>query len=81
MEHHAHAFSEQAYIGAGVDILAVKEHLALDAAALNKIVHAVKAFKQCGFTAAGRADKGADFVFLYAQVNIFKGVEGVVPKV
>ena len=74
-------FLSRLIIGAGVDILAVKERLALDAAALYKIVHAVKAFKQCGFTAAGRADKGADFVFLYAQVNIFKGVEGAVPKV
>ena len=81
LKHHAHALTEQAYIGAGVDVLSVKERLTLDAAALNKIVHAVKALKKGGFAAAGGADKGADLMLLYAQVHIFKGVEGAVPKV
>ena len=46
LENHTDASAQQIHVHIAVNILAVQQHLARNAAALNQIVHTVKGFKQ-----------------------------------
>ena len=54
-----------------VDIDAVQQDIAGNAAALDKVVHTVEAFQKGGFTAAGRTDKGGNLLFGDCHIDVF----------
>jgi len=72
LEHHAHAAAQDVDVHfVLVDVDAVQQDIAGDAAALDKVVHTVEAFQKGGFTAAGRTDKGGDLLFGDSHVDVF----------
>ena len=62
MEHHTHALAQTADVAIAQDILTIERNLALDAAILDAVVHAVKAAQQRGLSAARRTDKRGDLL-------------------
>ena len=69
------------YIYASVYVLTVKQYLAIDAAALDEVVHAVQGLKEGGFAAARRAYEGGYLLFLNVHVYALEGVKIAVVEI
>ena len=81
LENHAHTSSQLCYLNVLVYVLTVKEKFSRDLAALNKVVHAVDGFEQCGFATARGANECRYFIGCDVKAHIFQGVEIPVIKV
>ena len=75
LKHHAHASAQRVHIIIGIDIIAIQQNFTLHATALRQIIHAVQAFEQRGFAAAGGPDKGSDFLFLNIHIDTVQSME------
>src|SRR5699024_8658511 len=68
LEHHAYLFAQARYVHVfPIYVLAVIEHLALDAHARNQVVHAVERLEEGALAAAGWPDEGCYAVFRYFE--------------
>ena len=82
LEHHAHALAQHVDIHfVLVDVHAVQQDVARDAAALHQVVHPVQALQEGGFTAARRSDEGGDLLLGDGDVDIFQGMEAAVVQI
>ncbi|MCY1432221.1 hypothetical protein D9M71_482120 [compost metagenome] len=71
LEHHADAAAQLGDVDAlGVDVVTVEADLAVDAAAVDQIVHAVEGAQQGRLAATGRADEGGDAVLRDVQADV-----------
>ena len=82
LEHHADVRADGDGVdGLRVDVLAVVEHLTLDAGAGDEVVHPVEAAQHGGLAAAGGTDHRGDLVATVGQVDVVHGVEVAVEDV
>ena len=82
LEDHADSFPQQFEIHPGsIDVLALDQDLALDADALDHVVHAVETTQKGRFATARRSDEGGDLVLGNFEVDLFKGLDLTVVEV
>ena len=82
LEHHAHALAQHVDVHLVlINIDAVQQDIAGDAAAFHQVVHTVQALEEGGFAAAGRADESGDLLFGDRDIDIFQGMEAAVIQV
>ena len=81
LEHHAHAAAQLGGGHAVIGIVVVERDLALDAAALNEVVHAVERLEQGRLAAARRADEGRHLVGREVEVDVLERMEVAVVQV
>ena len=81
LKHHAYATAQAVHVDGAVRILAVQRDLALDAAALHEVVHAVEAFQQRGLAAARRADERRHLVLGELKVDALQRMEILVVQI
>ncbi|CAI7629210.1 unnamed protein product, partial [Penicillium discolor] len=82
LEHHADLATHEHRVDAGaVEVLAVEQHLALDAGAGDHLVHAVESAEEGGLAAARRADEGRDAARLDVEGDAFDREEVAVVDV
>ena len=75
MKHHANPRAQLHNIHpAGIDIIAIKHDLPLDAASGNGVVHAVERPQKGRFSASGRADKCGDMLGCNVDRDIVDGL-------
>ena len=72
LKHHAHALAQTADVVIAQDILTIERNLALDAAILDAVVHAVKAAQQRGLSAARRPDKRGDLLVADLDIHVLE---------
>ena len=82
LEHHADLAAHEHGVDAGtVQVVAVEQHLALDAGAGDDLVHAVEGAQERRLAAAGRADEGRDAAGLDREGDALDGEEVAVVDV
>ena len=82
LKHHAHFGAQEVQVDIFAEnVFIVQQQIALGFHARIKVVHAVEGAQQGGFSAAGGADKGGDFVGGNIQIDVFQRVERAVVKV
>src|SRR3954452_17646603 len=82
LEHHADPSPELDHVDVGrVDVATVEPDVALGAAALDRVVHAVEAAQEGGLAAAGRADQRGDLTLRDIHADVEQGLLGAVPEV
>ncbi len=81
LEHHADALAQQVHVELGVeDAVALEQHVALDAHALDEVVEAVEAADERRLAAARGADEGGDAALRDLQRDVVERLLLAVPE-